>query len=494
MRRHLTASILLAGALVLAGACNADREPTAPAAPAPTFSNSHGGGQAPLDHQIEQLIVQLFPRPGFLVVALVRFESIEFLMKKHKTKPAQKQAMALADFALERYRHDQLIGDHSSTTQTRLQLFIDLLFQYTGLGSTPIPPGAFGDDGAVAVVGPDGGMVVTGTGLAGVNVPANAFDQTVILTIDRNPSQFDPLPTELDQVPPFYEFHTFPEIPQFGQPVIVGICVDDASIPQGRASFLRIAHELHSDPSAVEILPLANAPFLVCPTTIPAAPQKRPSQFADNLLWMMMGAPRDLQAESRSYLNPGGLGGRTSSFSTFGAVDAGSGVFLPYQEIGYRYLELGPEEAPPAGFEQPGFDASSWSVGQGAFGGGTVANTCPALTGTIHTSWPAASDGAVQLLLRKAFSGTAQNVQIQVPVDNDVQVFVNGIDITASGGTVDEDGFLEHEGCADPEHPFVFTIDNSHLNAAGNWLVIRARDRGVVSYVDARITGDFTSP
>jgi hypothetical protein len=492
MRRHLTASILLAGALVLAGACSADREPTAPVAPAPSFSNTHGGS-APLDQQVETLIVQLFPRPGFLVVALVRFEAIEFLVQKHKTSPAQKQAMALADFALERYRRHQLIGDQSSATQTRLQLFVDLLFQYVGLGSTQIPPGAFGDDGAVAVVGPDGGTVVTGTGLAGVVVPANAFDQTVILTIDRNPSQFDPLPTELDQVPPFYEFHTFPEVPQFGQPVVVGICVDDASIPEGRASFLRIAHQLHSDPSAVEILPLANAPFLVCPTTIPAAPQKRPSQFADNLLWMMLGAPRDLQAESRGYLNPGGLGGRTSSFSTFGAVDAGNGVFVPYQESGYRYLQLG-SESPPAGFEQPGFDASSWPVGQGAFGGGSVSTTCSALTSTIHTPWPAATDGAVQLLLRKAFSGTAQNVQIRIPVDNDVQVFVNGHDVTASGGTVDEAGFLEHEGCADPDHPFVFTVANSDLNAGGNWLVVRARDRGVVSYVDAQVTGDFTSP
>jgi hypothetical protein len=347
--------------------------------------------------------------------------------------------------------------------------------------------------------------------------------QNVIVTINRSANQSNPLPTVLEQFPLFYDFKTFPEVPQFGQLVTVGVCVLDGPVADAGVdpANLRLAHPLHTDPSAIEILPLAPQNF-VDPTLCqnaslpPVGALQGPmshlasvtSTIGHSLFWLMMGAPRDLHAsESRRMMMPGGLGGGVKSFSTFGAVDFTSSSFVPYQEIGYRFLQLGAGQTPPSNFEQPSFDASDWSTGRGAFGGGSVSETCSALGSTIHTDWPTATEGPVEILLRKRFSGTAQNVQILVPVDNDVRVYVNGSEITATGGTVDssegitfvpgnvdESGFMTHDGCADPAHPFVFTVDNSALLTGGNLVVVRARDRGTVSYVDVRVTGTLPSP
>jgi hypothetical protein len=486
MRQRLTVSILLAGALVLAGACNADREPTAPTVPAPEFSNNHGGGQADLDKQIEKLIVQLFPRPGLVVVALVRFESIEFLIKKDKTGPAQHQAMALADFALRRYRHHDLIGNQSPATQLRLQLLVDLLFQYVGLGPAPIPPGALGPDGAVEIVDENGGTVETGNQKAAAQFPSNAVPQAVLVTISPNMGPGNPLPTELRQVPPFYDFKTFPEVPQFGQPVIVGLCVDDDAVNQMEIDpqDLRLAHPLHSDPSVIEVLPKVTLPF-----TLDCAPfgARKGSPInlatvgrtvAKDLFWLMMGAPRDLSATgSRRMLMPGGLGGRTSSFSPFGAVEF-TGTLMPYGDAGYRYRQTDSEDD-GGGFESPSFDDSGFLLGQAAFGSGSEpeGTVCP-LDNTVQTSWALNTD----LLLRKRFQGGVTNVHVNIAIDNDVEVFVNGHALT--------DGFVTHEGCAERGSVTV-SVPNGFLNADGNVLAVRARDRGVISYVDIQVTGQL---
>jgi hypothetical protein len=501
MRHRLTIPVLLAGALLVAGACGTEQEPLAPAAtpaPAPEFSNTRH--QLSPEDQIELLIAQLFPKPGLFVAAFVRFESIEFLLNKHKTAPAKQQALDLVSFTLDKYNTHRLIGDQSAGTQAKLQSFIDLLFQFAGLGSAPIPPGALGPDGAIAIVGPAGGQVVTETQLAGTEFPTGALPQNVIVTISRADNQVNPLPTNLPQFPVFYEFKTFPEVPHFDQLVTVAVCVLDAALPEGfDPANLRIAHQLHSDPTAIEILPPVAQSLVpgACDEGLPARKglvnnlASAGRSVAKDLFWLAMGAPKDLSATERTRtMMPGGLGGRTSSFSTFGAVDFTHSEFVPFQEQGYRYLELGAGQTPPAGFETTTFDASGWPSGTGAFGG-SVAGSCPDLASSVHTSWPAASDGAVEILLRKRFSGSAQDVQIHVRIDNDVQVFVNGHNITATGGGVDEDGFVEHEGCAEP---IDFTVDNSMLLDTGNLVVVRARDRGVASYVDVQVTGVLPAP
>jgi hypothetical protein len=493
MKHRWTFSILMAGALLVGTSCSTDREALGPT-PAPEMSLS---ASPSVDTQIHRLIPQLFPGVLTRAAVFIAHEYIEWLYKKGKTALAQQKTLELVAFAFQRYANHQLIGDQSAATQAKLRSFVDLSFQLVGLGSAPIPPDALGPDGAVAIVGPTGGQVVTQSQLAGAQFPPGALPQNVIVTITRVTSEGNPLPTNLQQFPLFYEFKTFPEVAEFGELVTVGVCVLDAVVEDAEVPFgnLRVAHPLHSDPSAIEILPLADQGFIDQGSCDEAFGARQGfmnnlagagKSVAQDLFWVMMGAPKDLSATgSRRRLMPGGLGGRTGSFSTFGAVNF-TGEFVPYQEQGYRYLI---DATPPAGFQQPNFDASAWFSGSGAFGSGGA--PCTFLESTIHTSWPAAGESPTEILLRKRFSGSAQNVQIHVPVDNDVQVFVNGVDITSTGGTVGEDGFLPHENCADPNSPFVFSVQNSSLLAGGNLVVVRARDRGSVSYVDVKVTGQL---
>ena len=327
MRTRLAVSMIMAGALVIGGACTTDKE-SLPVAPSYAVSPATG-----VSDQIESLIRQLFPTSGLSVAALTQFQSIKRLVSRGKTSDARAQALSLVDFSFSKYANHQLIGNQSAATHDRVLSLVNLLFQFVGLGAAPIPPDALGPDGAVAVIGPGGGRAVTGTGFAGVVFPQGALSQTVVVTINRDPNQVNPLPTELDQFPLFYDFQTFPLVPHFAQPADVGVCVLDEFIPAGRGPFLRLAHTVPAgEGTTIEILPKVDVPFINCagaglgmhgkPATVDLAGLGR--SFMRSALWMMLGAPRDLQAEGRRFMMPGGLGGKTSSFSPFGAVDAGA--------------------------------------------------------------------------------------------------------------------------------------------------------------------------
>lgn len=153
---------------------------------------------------------------------------------------------------------------------------------------------------------------------------------------------------------------------------------------------------------------------------------------------------------------------------------------------GYSYL-LTSEGGGPTNFHLPSFDDSAWLPGSAPFGGGpsqyancTLYNT----TAPPATVWPignTTSGGASDLLVRKQFSmSAAGQVSIQVAIDNDVQVFLNGAEVSGSG-------LKKHEGCATrPGIPDPFTFYGS-VQAGENVIAIRARDRGVISYLDIRV-------
>jgi hypothetical protein len=146
-------------------------------------------------------------------------------------------------------------------------------------------------------------------------------------------------------------------------------------------------------------------------------------------------------------------------------------VIIPYLATGYKFKVVGHGGDP--GFEQPSFSDSTFSTGNAGFGSGGF---CP-LDSTANTFWPLNTD----ILLRKQFNlpaGTT-NLKVGVAIDNDVQVFINGVDISG--------GIRFHEGCASRDS-FVFTAPDSILNAGSNLLAVRAIDRGVVSYVDVQVT------
>ena len=147
---------------------------------------------------------------------------------------------------------------------------------------------------------------------------------------------------------------------------------------------------------------------------------------------------------------------------------------IPYLSTGYRYAVVSYDANP--GFEQPGFDDSGWSLGDAGFGTSS-GSTCPLNNPTyVKTNWPVSTD----ILLRKTFSLSAvtQAVRVAVAIDNDVQVFVNGQDISG--------GLRVHEGCAIRES-LVFIAPMESLNVGTNLVAVRGRDRGGASYLDLQV-------
>jgi hypothetical protein len=147
---------------------------------------------------------------------------------------------------------------------------------------------------------------------------------------------------------------------------------------------------------------------------------------------------------------------------------------VPYLSTGYRYAIVGHGQG--AGFEQPGFNDAAFSVGNSAFGS---SGSCP-LVSTARTNWPINTD----LLLRKQFilDAIPQTLTISVAIDNDIQVFMNGQDVSG--------GVRIHEGCA-TRNTFFFNVPPSVLKAGSNLLAVRAIDRGSESYVDVQIQATY---
>jgi hypothetical protein len=131
-------------------------------------------------------------------------------------------------------------------------------------------------------------------------------------------------------------------------------------------------------------------------------------------------------------------------------------------------------------FDEPGYSDIGWLTGDAGFGqnGG---NNCSLNLSAQATSWPINTD----ILLRKPFvvpTGTS-SVQVRVAIDNDIKVFVNGVEVTSTAAGATADGFKIHEGCP-TLNSFVFTAS---VGSGVNWLAIHARDRGGSSYVDADV-------
>jgi hypothetical protein len=147
-------------------------------------------------------------------------------------------------------------------------------------------------------------------------------------------------------------------------------------------------------------------------------------------------------------------------------------ILLPYLSNGYRYRVVGVGAS--AGFERREFDDTGFALGNAAFG--AITSGCP-LDATIATSWPANTD----LLLRKWFTLPAdmRAVKVAVAIDNDIQVFLNGVELTH--------GLQRSEECAVRDR-FVFPVPDGVLIPGGeNLLAVRARDRGLATYCDVEI-------
>ncbi len=120
-----------------------------------------------------------------------------------------------------------------------------------------------------------------------------------------------------------------------------------------------------------------------------------------------------------------GIGGNPVTFTATG------GDIISWEGSGYSYL-AGPT-GHDAGFQAPSFDASSWSTGQGAFGDHNAANLYCPLDASVHTNWVSVPVGT-DMLLRHNFAvggGWSHDLSISVAIDNDIQIWVNGTEITS---------------------------------------------------------------
>ena len=123
-------------------------------------------------------------------------------------------------------------------------------------------------------------------------------------------------------------------------------------------------------------------------------------------------------------------------------------------------------------FEALGFDDSTWSTGQAAFG--TAGGPCAGNNnGSVHTPWSLGTD----MLVRKSFTlpSSATNVRVDGTVANDATVYVNGVQI----------GFVASGFCNSGD----IALAATSAVAGMNLLAVRGRDDGsTASYLDQTVT------
>lgn len=144
-------------------------------------------------------------------------------------------------------------------------------------------------------------------------------------------------------------------------------------------------------------------------------------------------------------------------------------VVVPFEAPGYRYLVVSPGGG-PADFMQPGFGDSAFSTGAGGFGSG---GGC-AVQGTRHTNWPTNTD----ILIRKTIDLPPNTTDVTIigGIDNDLFIYWNGELL----------GQRFHEGCPTITD-FTVPVPQTSVVTGNNVLAIRARDRGVESWVDVKV-------
>ena len=196
-----------------------------------------------------------------------------------------------------------------------------------------------------------------------------------------------------------------------------------------------------------------------------------------------------------------------SDFPQAVAVDPAAGITFTATggdivSYGSSYLFQNGAQGHDAGFEAPEYSTSGWSTGNGPFGSASTACPLNHEEGfTMNTAWTVGND----LTLRKTFplsSNWSASLTITAAIDNDIQVFVNGHDVTPNNAFAgdgnysfdSETGFVTHENCA-TKGTLTFSVPVGLLNpGATNVLAIRARDRGDINYVDVKVTATPAPP
>ena len=163
------------------------------------------------------------------------------------------------------------------------------------------------------------------------------------------------------------------------------------------------------------------------------------------------------------------LGFLPAQLATSAAAAEPVDLSVPYGSGGWRYQVVSHGAQP--GFEAPGYNDATWSVGTAPFGNQGCAGT-PAPV----TSWPLSTD----LLVRRTFDINPATLEgdlaLKVAIDNDVDVFFNGVLIASN----------DFEGCG--QEKATFEIPRALAVNGSNTLAVRAIDRGGINYLDLDLT------
>lgn len=297
---------------------------------------SDGSGPDPIDeNSIEGQITALFPAgPTLRDAAMTRVASVRQALAQNNSATAKSQALGLVDLTLTSLRAGTLTGGQVAPTRAAASRLVDAIYQLVSLEQPKIPDAALTDDGAAKIIGPSGGTVVTPNGGAGVQFPAGTLPSEVLVTIVRIPSTptpgTGPLPTTLKQYPPYYDFATTPVV-VFSDSARVGICqVTNPSspfYPPEPHDRLRLAHPVGPGAqSTLEILDRVSVDDIVRCTSVSAYAPNFDAQFGwRGALASIVDGALNLVRPTELFAAHGGLGGKTKSFSPFGAVDPLSG-------------------------------------------------------------------------------------------------------------------------------------------------------------------------
>jgi|tagenome__1003787_1003787.scaffolds.fasta_scaffold20984380_3 hypothetical protein len=161
-----------------------------------------------------------------------------------------------------------------------------------------------------------------------------------------------------------------------------------------------------------------------------------------------------------------------------------------FGSAGWSYKQIGSTDPVPSPMVTP-LAADGWAIGQAPFGSTETSPACSSLP-VRATEWSLGTlvQPSTMLLRRDVFiPANTTSATIDLLIDNDVQVSVNGFDVSG--------GLVQHENCADilPLGPFTISASAGPASAVApliagqvNKIFVRGVDRGVQSFLDVKMS------
>jgi hypothetical protein len=322
--RHPTTTVLFLGsAALLAGGCS-ESPKSLPTQPNASVTATTAACDKTVASQISTSIGSIFSS-----AAVKGANSLFKIVQQDCSKniaTATSDMLTLVQYSIDQLRAGNIVA---SPADQSLVNFWDQLFTYLALPtptsqSPAFSPLALDHVGAVGVCGPKGCNLIVGDTVAGLSLPANAVNEPHLFGIA--PTSCTPVVarTNLDLVPPCYDFSVNP-VAQFNVPVTVVVCQLLSTAPSvfGRSG---IGHLVQGPTGVVKLTPKASNPFpnFICPdaSLSEVVPANAPV-FARvwHAVQRAAGRMTALLSPEPLWATHTALAGGTKSFSPFGALD-----------------------------------------------------------------------------------------------------------------------------------------------------------------------------